>query len=316
VARPYPEIEPHAEGMLPVGDGNVVHWEVSGNPDGRPAVVLHGGPGSGLAPGRRRWFDPSAYRIVQFDQRNCGRSTPRADDPAVDLSTNTTAALVDDVEALRRHLGVDRWLVSGTSWGTTLGLAYAEAHPGRVTEVVLAAVGTTGRREVDWITRQMGRIFPEEWARFRDGVPEADRDGDLSAAYARLLTSPDPAVRERAARDWCAWEDTHVSLGPGWSPDPRYDDPEFRTVFARLVTHYWSHAAFLPDGALLDSAGRLAGVPAVLIHGRRDVSGPLDVAWELARRWPAADLVVVDDGHGGTRMTEATVDATDRFAAR
>ncbi|MGY1616367.1 prolyl aminopeptidase [Geodermatophilus sp. SYSU D00691] len=306
--------DPHDQGELAVGDGNRVHWEVSGNPDGRPAVLLHGGPGSGTSPGMRRWFDPAAYRVVAFDQRGCGRSTPRVDDPAVDLSTNTTQALVADAEALREHLGIERWTVAGASWGTTLGLAYAQAHPHRVAELVLAAVGTTTRREVDWITRAMGRVFPEAWARFRDGVPPGDRDGDLAAAYARLLADPDPAVRDRAARNWCAWEDTHVSLGPGWSPDPRFDDPVFRAVFARLVTHYWSHAAFLPDGALLDGAAALAGIPGLLAHGRRDISGPLEVAWLLSRRWPDAELVVVDEGHGGPGLTDAVVAFTDRHA--
>ncbi|MGY1603666.1 prolyl aminopeptidase [Geodermatophilus sp. SYSU D00815] len=312
----YSPPEPHDQGELAVGDGNRVHWEVSGNPAGRPAVLLHGGPGSGISPGMRRWFDPAAYRVVAFDQRGCGRSTPRVDDPAVDLSTNTTQALVADTEALREHLGVERWTVAGGSWGTTLALAYAQAHSDRVAELVLSAVTTTTRREVEWITRAMGRVFPEAWARFRDGVPPGDRDGDLAAAYARLLADPDPAVRERAARDWCAWEDTHVSLGPGWSPDPRFDDPVFRAVFARLVTHYWAGAGFLPDGALLAGATRLAGIPGLLSHGRRDISGPLDTAWELSLRWPDAELVVVEEGHGGPGMTDAVVAFTDRFAGR
>jgi len=316
VTAPYPRIEPYDEGFLAVGDGNRLHWEVSGCPAGRPAVLLHGGPGAGSSPGMRRWFDPGAYRIASFDQRNCGRSTPSAADPAVDLSTNTTQALIEDIEALRTHLGIDRWTVAGGSWGTTLGLAYAQAHPERVAELVLAAVVTTTRAEVDWVTRAMGRVFPEAWARFRDGVPPADRDGDLAAAYARLLTSPDPDVRARAARDWCAWEDTHVSLGPGWEPDPRFGDPSFRAVFARLVTHYWSHAAFLPDGALLDGATRLAGIPGVLVHGRQDISAPADIPWELSRRWPDAELVIVGEGHGGRGMTEAVVAFTDRYATR
>ena len=319
MAGSYPEIEPYDQGLLEAGDGQLVHWEVCGNPDGKPAVVLHGGPGSGCNPGMRRLFDPGAYRVVLFDQRGCGRSRPNAADPATDLSVNTTHHLLGDIERLRRHLGVERWLVFGGSWGTTLGLAYAERHPDRVTELVLSGIGTTRRHEVDWLTRGVGRLFPEQWARFRDGVPAADRDGDLAEAYARLLADPDPAVRERAARDWCRWEDSHVSVRPDHRPDPRYDDPVFRMVFARLVTHYWRHAAFLEDGALLAGAGRLAGIPGVLVHGRLDVSSPLDIAWELARAWPDAELVVLDEAGHSARdpgMTEAVVAATDRFARR
>jgi proline iminopeptidase len=319
VAERYPEIEPYDRGMLAAGDGQELYWEACGSPGGKPAVVLHGGPGSGCTPAMRRVFDPAAYRVVLFDQRGCGRSRPHAADPAADLSVNTTGHLLGDIERLRRHLGVERWLVFGGSWGSTLALAYAERHPDRVSEVVLVAVATTRRHEVDWITRRVGRLFPEAWARFRDGVPEADRDGDLAAAYARLLADPDPAVRERAARDWCRWEDTHVSLRPGHRPNPRYDDPVFRMAFARLVTHYWSHAAFLEDGVLLEEVGRLAGIPGVLIHGRLDVSSPLDIPWELARAWPGAELVAVDQaGHGAADpgMAEAAVAATDRFAGR
>ena len=222
-----------------------------------------------------------------------------------------------DCERIREHLGIDRWLVWGGSWGTTLGLAYAEAHPDRVTELILVSVVTTTRREVEWITRAMGRVFPEEWERFRDGVPEEDRDGDLSLAYSRLLESADADVRDRAAKAWCAWEDTHVATTPGYEPDPRYDDPRFRLCFARLVTRYWSNAAFLEDGQLLRDAHRLAGIPGVLINGRLDISGPTDIAWELARAWPDAELVIVGDaGHGaGDAGMEASLDAAERFAA-
>ncbi|MGZ4648794.1 MAG: prolyl aminopeptidase [Blastococcus sp.] len=309
----YPEIEPYDSGMLDVGAGNLVYWEVCGNPQGKPAVLLHGGPGAGFTAGSRRNLDPSVYRIVLFDQRNCGRSIPSAADPDTDLSANTTAALIGDMEALRRHLGIERWLLLGASWGTTLALAYAQAHPGRVTEMVFNAVCTTTSREVAWITRDMGRIWPEAWARFRDGVPEDERDGDLAAAYNRLLESPDAAVRERAARDWCAWEDVHVSLGTGWQPYPRFQEPEFRMTFARLVTHYWANAAFLEDGQLLRDVERIAAIPAVLIAGRQDVSGPVDIAWQLHRAWPASELVVIEDGGHGTGSMGALVAATDGF---
>jgi proline iminopeptidase len=311
----YPQTDAHDHGMLAVGDRQLVYWEVCGNPDGKPAVVLHGGPGSGCSPGWRRYFDPRVYRVVLFDQRGCGRSRPHASAPVIDLSANTTDHLIADIELLRRHLGIDRWLVLGASWGSTLGLAYAERHPGRVSELVLFAIATTRRTEVEWITRDVGRLFPAQWARFRDGVPEADRDGDLADAYGRLLHDPDPAVREKAARDWCTWEEAHVNVRGDNPPDPRYEDPAFRMCFARLVTHYWRHAGFLDDGALLRDAGRLAGVPGALIHGRLDVSSPLDVPWELSRAWPDGELVVVEGaGHGGPGMAEFVVEATDRFA--
>ena len=313
----FPEIEPYDSDMLDVGEGHRIYWEACGNPAGKPAVVLHGGPGSGCSPDMRRLFDPTVYRIVLLDQRSCGRSMPHASEPDVDLSTNTTAHLVEDCERLRDHLGIERWLVWGGSWGTTLGLAYAETYPDRVTEMILLSVVTTTHREVEWVTRAMGRVFPEQWARFRDGVPEKDRDGDLSLAYSRLLESSDPDVREQAARDWCAWEDVHVATTPGYKPNPRYDDSRFRMCFARLVTHYWSNGAFLEEGQLLRDAGRLAGIPGVLINGRLDISGPTDIAWELTRAWPDAQLVIIDDvGHGaGGAGMRASLDAAQRFAA-
>jgi proline iminopeptidase len=303
--------------MLDVGDGHRIFWEQTGNPDGKPAVVLHGGPGSGSSPLFPHMFDADRYRIVQFDQRGCGKSLPSAGDPGVDLSTNTTAHLIADCERLREHLGIDRWLVWGGSWGSTLGLAYAEAHPERVTEMVLVSVATTTHREVEWVTRAMGRVFPEEWRRFRDAVPEDERDGNLAAAYARLLASPDAAVREHAAQEWCSWEDTFVATTPGRARDARFDDPEFRMVFARLTTHYWSNAAFLDDGQLLRDAGRLSAIPGVLIAGRLDIACPPEIAWELARAWPDAELIIIDDaGHGaGYHSTfEAIIAATNRFA--
>lgn len=313
----YPAVEPYDHGWLDVGDGNLVHWETCGNPSGKPAVVLHGGPGSGCTPGWRRYFDPAAYRVVLFDQRGCGRSTPRASDPAVDLSTNTTYHLLADLERLREFFGIDRWLLFGGSWGSTLGLAYAEAHPMRVSEIVLFSIVTTTHREVEWVTRDIGRLFPAQWARFREGVPAGDRDGNLVEAYCRLLADPDPAVRAKAAKDWCDWEDSHVAIRADHQPDPRYRDPAFRMLFARLVTHYWRHAAWLADGILLREAGKLTGIPGVLVHGRLDVSGPPDIAWQLAQVWWNAELILVDDaGHGAgyPGMADTLLAALDRFA--
>jgi proline iminopeptidase len=314
----FPSIEPFAQDMLEVGDGQRIYWETSGNPDGKPAVVLHGGPGSGSSPERRRLFDPQAYLIVQFDQRGAGRSTPYAGDPATDLSANTTHHLIADMERLREHLGVQRWLVWGGSWGVTLGLVYAERNPERVSELVLASVTMTRPAEVHWLYHEVGRYFPEQWERFRSGVPEDERDGDLVAAYYRLLNeSSDLAVRERAARAWCSWEDELLSNEAGWQPNPRYADPAFRMAFARIVTHYFHHHAWLADGQILRDAERLAGIPGVLIHGRFDLGSPADTAWLLARAWPDAELHLVGTGHaGGEEMTTRILKAINQFAQR
>ena len=313
--RPFPPIEPHASGMLDVGDGHSVYWEASGNPDGKPAIALHGGPGSGSSPGRRSWFDPDRYRLVQLDQRGCGRSTPHAGDLETDLSTNTTHHLIADIERLREHLGIERWLVWGASWGVTLALAYAERFPERVTEMVLLSITMTRRADVHWLAHETGRYFPEQWARFRDAVPEGDRD-DLVAAYDRLLNHTDDAdVRIRASHDWVAWEDAILSLEEGMeTPNPRWADDRFRIGFARLVTHYFSHAAWLEDDELLRNANRLAGIPAVLLHGRLDLSGPPDVAWQLARAWPGSELHFIAGGHtGDAEMDRRLLEALDRF---
>jgi proline iminopeptidase len=311
----YPEIEPYAHGMLEVGDGQSIYWEQCGNPAGKPAVVLHGGPGSGCIPSFRRNFNPEAYRIVLFDQRGAGRSVPYAGEPATSLRANTTHHLIADLELLRDHLGIGRWLVWGVSWGSTLALAYAQTHPERVSEIVLASVTMTRPMDIAWLYHGVGRFFPEEWARFRDGAGAAGADGDLVAAYYGLLNGDDPAVRERAARDWCLWEDAVVSL-EGYAPNPRYENPRFRMCFARVVTHYFHHHAWLEDGALLRGAGRLAGIPGVLVHGRLDLGGPADTAWELAQAWPDAELHLVGGGHtGGKDMTTCLLAATDRFAA-
>lgn len=314
---PFPPLEPYEHGLLDVGDGNLVYWEACGNPEGKPALVVHGGPGSGCGTGSRRYFDPERYRIVLFDQRGCGRSLPHASDPAVDMSANTTHHLVADMERLREHLGVERWLLYGGSWGSTLILAYAERHPERVSEIVILGVTTTGRSEIDWLYRGVGRFFPEAWDRFRLGVPEPERDGDLVAAYARLLESPDPEVRSRATWDWLRWEDAVISLEPNGIPGAYSDKAEEAAVaFVRICSHYFSHGAWLEQGGLLANAGRLAGIPGVLLHGRHDLGSPVGTAWELARAWPGSELVVVEDsGHTGSNtMRKLALRATARFA--
>jgi proline iminopeptidase len=319
MARPYPLVEPYAQGFLDVGDGNRIHWETSGNPEGKPAVWVHGGPGSGARPSARRRFDPEAYRIVLFDQRGCGESRPHAADPAVGLEHNTTHHLVADMERLREHLGIERWLLHGGSWGSTLILAYAERHPERVSEIVISGVTMTRPEEIDWLYHGVGRLLPGPWEAFRDGVPEAERGGDLVGAYHRLVNSPDEAVRVKAARDWCAWEDAviaHEALGHPGAYGSRVGDA--RMAFVRICAHYFAHRAWLDDGRLLRDAHRLAGIPGVLIHGRLDLSGPLKTAWELARAWPDAELKVIDDsGHTGSEaMADAVVEALARFGMR
>ncbi|WP_329125716.1 prolyl aminopeptidase [Streptomyces sp. NBC_01465] len=317
MADRYPPIEPYAHGMLDVGHGDLVYWEACGNPEGKPALVVHGGPGSGCSAGWRQLFDPERYRVVLFDQRNCGRSTPHAAHPETDLTHNTTHQLVADMEQLREDLGIERWLLHGGSWGSTLILAYAEAHPERVSEIVIASVTTTRRSETDWLYRGVGRFFPEAWDRFAAGVPEAGREGDVVGAYARRAADPDPDVRARATADWCAWEDAVLSGEPHGAAHPYGDRPSAaRAALVRICSHYFSHGAWLEEGVLLRDAGRLKGIPGVLIHGRLDLSSPLDTAWELARAWPDAELTVIEDaGHKGSDATsEQVVAALDRFA--
>ncbi|MFJ9764104.1 prolyl aminopeptidase [Streptomyces erythrochromogenes] len=317
MAEPYPPVEPYETGMLDVGDGNLVYWEVCGNPDGKPAVVVHGGPGSGCGTGARRYFDPDRYRVVLFDQRGCGRSTPHASEPTTEMRHNTTRHLIGDMERLREHLGIDRWLLHGGSWGSTLILAYAETHPERVSEIVIAAVTTTRRSEIDWLYRGAGRFFPEQWERFLEGAGGTPRDGDIVGAYAGLMDHPDPAVREKATADWCAWEDAVLSGETDGASRPYGDrPPAAQLALVRICSHYFSHGAWLEEGALLRDAHRLAGIPGVLVHGRLDLAGPLDTAWELARAWPDAQLTVVTDaGHLGSETTRAhVVEALDRFA--
>jgi len=318
VADWYPPIEPYETGMLNVGDGNQVYWETCGNPAGKPALVVHGGPGSGCTPGHRRSFDPVRYRVVLFDQRGCGRSRPLADDPAVDLGCNTTGHLVADMERLRVHLGIERWLLGGASWGSTLLLAYAQRYPRRVSQIVISGVTTTRRSEIDWLYRGLYRFFPRQWEQFRAGAGEAAPDEDLIAAYGRLMADPDPAVRARAAADWSAWEDATISLDPDGNPGAySARPPDLLLARARLCAHYFAHGAWLEEGELLAGAHRLVGIPGVLIQGRMDMGG-LDTAWELARSWPGAELAVIErSGHSGSAaMTARQVAALDDFAGR
>jgi proline iminopeptidase len=314
----YPNIEPYEHGMLDVGEGELLYWETCGNPQGKPALVLHGGPGSGCTPWHRRLFDPRRYRVVLFDQRNCGRSTPHASAPHIDLARNTTHHLIADIELLRAHLHINQWLVLGGSWGSTLALAYAERDRHRVTEMVLWGVTTGRQQEFDWLFRGgASAFFPAEWERLRDALPVACEDGDIVERYERLLHDPDPAVGQRAAAEWSMWE----SATPAWPPRSelaeRFRDPRYALAFARLVTHYVRHNAWLEDENLVESAATLANIPSVLISGRFDFQAPVGWAWELNRAWPSSELVIVADAShdpGDTRMTQALIRATDCFA--
>ncbi|MBF6143531.1 prolyl aminopeptidase [Nocardia farcinica] len=313
----YPPIEPFDSGMLDVGEGQRVYWEVSGNPEGKPVVFLHGGPGGGTAPLHRRFFDPACYRIVLFDQRGCGRSTPHIADGA-DLSVNTTWHLVADIEALREHLGVEHWQVFGGSWGSTLALAYAQRHPERVTEMVLRGVFLLRRKEIDWYYNgAAGYVYPDEWEKFLAPVPAGERDGDLVAAYHRLLHSPDPAVVERAAVAWSVWEGSTSSLLPHPDRVAETAEPRFAIAFARIENHYFRHGGFLAEGQLLRDIDRIAHLPVEIVQGRHDIVCPAVSAWELHRAWPGSRLHIVDDaGHAANEpgIVHHLVEATDRFA--
>lgn len=315
---PYPVAEPFDSGVLQVGGGHAIYWERIGDPAGKPAVVLHGGPGSGAPPFWRTFFDPDRYCVTLFDQRGCGRSRPLASDPDIDLATITTQHLIQDIEELRVLHGVERWLVLGGSWGSTLALAYAVECPSRVTELVLWAVVTTTAYEVSWLTWTMGEIYPEAFAELLTLVPDLERGGNLPAAYNTLLMSGDPGLRERAAQAWCDWEDRLGTLSGPPGRSARYADPVFRLGFARLVTHFFGHHGFLPPDGISGRISRIASVPAVFVRGRLDIASPLGVCWRLAQQLPLSTMhVVEDENHGGAGVTdELLVKATDRFALR
>jgi proline iminopeptidase len=315
----FPEIAAREHGLLDVGDGQQIYWESYGNPDGQPALYLHGGPGSGSSPSAARYFDPDAYRIILFDQRNCGGSLPSAADMDTDLSANTTWHLIEDIEKLRRHLMVTDWVLFGTSWGSTLALAYAQAHPDHVAAMVLAGVTTTRRLEIEWLTRGMAALFPAEWQRLNGSVPDDMRAIGVLEAYRQLLNRPDLDTRLKAARDWHDWEAASILLAnPGGFPH-RWRNAEYVLTRARIVTHYFSHAAWLEDGVLLRDAWKLASIPGILVQGRLDLEAPLTTAWELTKAWPGSELVIVENAahspaHEG--MARAIIDATGRFAEK
>ncbi|WP_257385064.1 prolyl aminopeptidase [Tahibacter caeni] len=308
----YPEIEPFDSGRLQVSDLHSVYYEQCGNPQGKPVVFLHGGPGAGCNANSRRFFDPQHYRIVLFDQRGCGRSTPHAE-----LRDNTTWHLVADIERLREHLGIDRWQVFGGSWGSTLALAYAQTHPQRVSELVLRGIFMLRRWELEWFyQRGCDAIFPDVWETYLKAIPEVER-GDLMSAYYRRLTSGDAAVRTAAAKAWSTWEGATSFLYQDPSHIAATGEDQFALAFARIECHYFVHGGFFEhDDQLLRNAGRLRDIPAVIVQGRYDVVCPARSAWDLHRAWPEADLrIVADAGHSALEpgITHELIEATDRF---
>jgi proline iminopeptidase len=312
----YPPLEPYRSGMLRVSPLHRIYWEESGNPRGKPVVFLHGGPGGGTDPKMRRLFDPRRYRIVLFDQRGCGRSRPHAS-----LVDNTTWHLVADVEALRTHLGIERWTVFGGSWGSTLALAYAERHPERVTELVLRGIFMCRKWEIDWFYQDphgAGALFPDRWDEYVAPIPTRER-GDMVRAYYRRLTGTDRGEMVRAARAWSVWEAATSHLLTNEDTLAKFGKARVATAFARIECHYFVHAAFLDEGQLLRDVGRIRHIPAIIVQGRYDIPCPARSAWELARAWPEAELRIVPDaGHSANEpgIARELVRATDAFAGR
>jgi proline iminopeptidase len=310
----YPEIEPYRSGWLRVSDVHEIYWEECGNPRGKPALFVHGGPGAGADPRSRRFFDPARYRIVVFDQRGCGRSRPHAS-----LVDNTTWHLVDDMEKLREHLGIDRWLVFGGSWGSTLSLAYAQTHPKRVTELVLRGIFMLRDWEIHWFYQHgASAVFPDFWESYVAAIPKAER-GDLVSAFYKRLTSRNRATQLKAAKAWAVWEGATSYLFINEANIANWNMDEFAIAVARIECHYFVNQGFFEtEDQLLRNARRIRRIPAVIVQGRYDVVCPMRSAWDLHRAWPEADLHIVPDaGHSALEPgnTHELISATDRFAA-
>ena len=308
----YPAIEPYDQGMLRVSPVHTLYYEQSGNAQGLPVVFLHGGPSGGTVPDYRRFFDPAAYRIVLFDQRGAGQSTPHAN-----LEENTTWHLVADIEKIREHLGIEKWMVFGGSWGSTLALAYAQTHPERTRALVLRGIFLCRPKEIQWFYQEgASAIYPDAWEHYIKVIPEAERT-DMLGAFHRRLTSEDESVRLEAARAWSVWEGSTSKLYPDEDFIAHFGDPQFALAFARIECHYFMNNAFFEtDNYLIENVGKIRHIPAVIVQGRYDVVCPLMSAWELSRAWPEAELKIIPDaGHSalepGTRS--ALVEATDRF---
>jgi len=308
----YPEIEPYEKGYLPVGGPHQIYWEQSGNPGGVPVVFLHGGPGAGASPTHRRFFDPAHYRIVIFDQRGAGRSKPLGE-----LTDNTTGHLIGDIEALRQKLGIDRWMVFGGSWGSTLALAYAEAHPERVRALILRGIFLCRKKEIDWFLFGMKTFAPEAWRTFIEFLPEEERADPLTN-YHRRLIDPDPKVHMPAARRWSVYEGTCCTLLPSPETVESFGQDVTALGLARMEAHYFINNIFLPENALLDNIGRIRHIPGFIVQGRYDLVCPIETADELHRAWPEAEYVVVPDaGHSAMEpgIRAQLVAAMERFKA-
>lgn len=312
-AELYPEIEPYSAGALKLDGVHAMYWEQSGNPDGVPVLFLHGGPGAGASPAHRRFFDPAFYRIVIFDQRGAGRSTPLGE-----LRDNTTPHLIADIERLRVHIGIERWLVFGGSWGSTLALAYGEAHPARCTGFILRGVFLCRRTEIDWFLYGLRNLFPEAWRSFAEAVPASER-GDLLAAYYKRLTHPDPGVHVPAARAWSTYEGVCSTLLPSPDTVAYFAGDGVALGLARIEAHYFGHDIFLPENSLVENAHRLRHLPCTIVQGRYDAVCPIVTADELHRTWPEAEYIVVADaGHSAWEhgISAELVRATERFKLR
>jgi proline iminopeptidase len=310
----YPEIEPFESGFLDTGDGHRVYWERAGTRGAKPAVFLHGGPGGGISPKHRRLFDPARYDVLLFDQRGCGKSTPHAA-----LDNNTTWHLVADIERLRTLMGVDKWLVFGGSWGSTLALAYAETHPERVSQLVLRGIYTLTKAELDWYYQfGVSEMFPDKWERFLAPIPEAERH-EMMAAYHRRLTGPDRAAQIAAAKSWSLWEGETITLLPEPETSGGFGEDEFALAFARIENHFFMHAGWLDEGQLLRDAFRIADIEGTIVHGRYDMPCPLKYAWGLHKTWPKADFLLIEGaGHAYSEpgILDALIKATDKYAEK
>ena len=310
----YPSIDPYETGRLDVGDGHSLYWERCGTPGAKPVVFLHGGPGAGASPDHRRQFNPQRYDILLFDQRGCGRSTPHAS-----LEANTTWHLVEDMERLRQMIGVERWMVYGGSWGSTLSLAYAQTHPERVTELVLRGIFTFRQTELDWLYRYgASEIFPDKWEEFLAPIPEEERY-DVVAAYHRRLTGSDREVQLTAAKAWSKWEAETVTLLPNAKVVEHFTSDDIAIAIARIENHYMINRGWLQEGQLIENASRLRGIPGGIVQGRYDCCTPPSTAWDLHKAWPEAELVIVPDGghlFNEPGVLDGLIRATDSFAAK